>query len=137
MKLKRYQRPCLILFLRNQSDTRHNLHITFLCFNAEILLIYRCLPYFHAKNKKYTVFQKIYARIHRLLKELGSLNNNMIMLELQKKEIVLVLKYSIKNNQYFSKIRNLIKSVPHVTKLSDKIKITARNTIIWNFVNNT
>ena len=82
MKLKGYQRPCLILFLRNQSDTRHHLHIAFHCFNAEILLIYTCLPYFNGKNKKYTAFQKIYSRIRRLLKELGSLNNNLIMLEL-------------------------------------------------------
>ena len=88
MKLIGYQKPCLILFLRNQSDTRDQLHITFLCFIGEILLIYMCFPYFNAKIKKYTAFQKKkYTRIHRLLKELGSLSNNLIMLELWKRKL--------------------------------------------------
>ena len=82
MKRKGYQRPCLIFFFLETSQTQGT---TYLAPSAGILLIYTCLPYFNAKNEKYTSFQKIYSRIHRLLKELGSLNNNLIMLELWKK----------------------------------------------------
>ena len=138
MKLKRYQRPCSILYFLETSQiksTTYTLH--FFALTQRFYWFTPVYPILMQTIKKYTAFQKIYTTIHRHLKALESLKNNLIMLGLWKKETVLVLKYSIKKNQNLSEIRNLTKSVPHVTKFSDKIKATASNSLIWNFVNNT